>query len=66
MADKELSTKEEVEYTVGDLPGDNTEGCINCEFIEFRDGTRNYCSEHEKYVKDYDPPCKAYVEQGSY
>ncbi len=66
MVDKELFVDEKLESTTDDLPGDSTEGCMNCEFNEYRDGISNYCSEHEKYVKDCDPPCKAYVEQGSY
>lgn len=57
---------EKLELVIRDLPRESIEGCMNCEFIEYRDGIRNYCSEHERYVKDYDPPCKAYVEQGSY
>jgi hypothetical protein len=66
MEGKEFSIKEKLEFTSGDLPSDNIEGYINCEFIEYRDDIRNYCSEYEKYVKEYDPPCKAYVGQGSY
>ncbi len=49
----------------GELPNAAAEGCMNCEFCECRDNKINYCSEHEKYVKDNDPPCKAYVENGS-
>lgn len=66
MEDNKLSINEKLEFTDRDLPGDSAEGCTNCEFIEYRDGIRNYCSEHERYVKEYDPPCKSYVEQGSY
>lgn len=66
MNDKELWIEEKPDCNTGELPEDRIEGCINCEFNEPRDGVRNYCSEHEKYVKDYDPPCKAYVEEGSY
>ncbi|HYF81541.1 MAG TPA: hypothetical protein VEB00_00730 [Clostridia bacterium] len=66
MADKELLAEEKQESIIKDLSRDSAEGCINCEFNEYRDGISNFCSEHERYVKDYDPPCKAYVEQGSY
>lgn len=43
-----------------------TEGCINCEFLEYRNGMGNYCSEHERYVSDSDSPCENYVEHGCY
>lgn len=60
-----ISGNEEQEHS--QYPADvRIEGCINCEFNEYREGIRNYCSEHERYVKDCDPPCKAYVEEGSY
>lgn len=66
MSDKELLSEEELEFIIRDFSTDGRDGCINCEFNEYRDGIKNYCSEHERYVKDYDPPCKAYVEEGSY
>lgn len=61
-----MDDKEMLEFINSDASGEGTEGCINCEFNEYRDGGSNYCSEYERYVKDYDPPCKAYVEKGSY
>lgn len=66
MPDKEPGAEEKHESMDTDLHMDGLEGCINCEFNECRDGIKNYCSEYERYVKENDPPCKAYVENGSY
>lgn len=66
MTGEEFSASNKAEATVSDISGDNIEGCMNCEFNEYRHGVGSYCSEHEKYIRDSDPPCKAYVENGSY
>ncbi|MGS0763155.1 hypothetical protein [Syntrophomonas curvata] len=65
MANKEFSIQEKLELITKEISKDGTEGCINCDFSEYRNGKRNYCTMHDKIITEYDPPCKDYMEQGS-
>ena len=60
-----MNIKEQLEFILKEYTKDGGEGCINCEFNEYKDGQRNYCSEHNKTVTDYDEVCEDYCEQGS-